>query len=93
MIPCVTRGKPSLTYEGTEFDDSNTVSSFIKPESILHYWVYPSVHVFVKTLTERKIPLEVALFDTIESIKIQIQGKEGAHPTSPADAHLHREST
>ena len=80
-IPCEMQ---KLRFAGRMLSDLNTLSQFeITANSTIQLMPYlrgGDMQIYVKTLTGKKIALEVNALDTIEAVKYKIQDKDGSPP-------------
>jgi ubiquitin C len=71
-----------LIFDGRLLEDSRTLSEYNILENSTVYVVFRcgSMQIFVRTASGKTITLEVEPADTIETVKAEIQDKEGIHP-------------
>ena len=100
-----------LIFMGKQLEEDLTLSDYnIQRESTLHLVLSlkGGVQIFVKTYTSKTFTLDIEASDSIESVKAQIQEKEGIHPDEQhlvwngkkledghtfGDYNIHKEST
>ena len=69
-----------LIFNGVQLDDNKTLADYnIQKEDIIYHVLRlrGGNQIFVRTLTGKKIDLDLELFNTIDNVKSKIQDKEG----------------
>ena len=73
--------KQRLMYRGIQLEDDKTITDYnIQSNIRLHVQLSRSMQIYVKTLTNTTITLDVVSSDTIQTVKFKIQSKEGILP-------------
>ena len=69
-----------LIFNGVQLDDNKTLADYnIQKEDMIYHVLRlrGGNQIFVRTLTGKKIDLDLELFNTIDNVKSKIQDKEG----------------
>ena len=78
---CIQPDQQTLFFASQQLDDGCTLSDYnVRSASTLHLAARDRMQIFVKTMTENIISLEVEASDSIENIKAMIQDRKGIPP-------------